>query len=75
MKIEQIHLWFKNKYDEEKKAENELAIVVKEILNKLQKGKKLKERLFLKLWKIMQLCEKLNTAYHMDALVSSIKVL
>ena len=45
MKIEQIHLWFKNKYDEEKKAENELAIVVKEILNKLQKGKKLKERL------------------------------
>ena len=28
-----------------KKAENELAIVVIEILNKLQKGKKLKERL------------------------------
>ena len=28
-----------------KKAENELAIVVKEILNKLQKRKKLKERL------------------------------
>ena len=31
---------------------------------------------FLKImWKIMQLCEKLKTAYYMDALVSSIKVL
>ena len=51
MKNEQIHLWFRNKYNEEKKkAENELAIVVKEIFNKLQREKSWKKG-FLKIMK------------------------
>ena len=50
MKNKQIHLWFRKKYSEEQKAENELAIVVKEIFNKLQREKSWKKG-FLKIMK------------------------
>ena len=75
MKNEQIHLWFRNKYNEEKKKQKMSSPTWLKKFQQTSKRKIAERKAFLKLWKIMQLCEKRKTAYYMDALVSSIKVL
>ena len=60
MKNEQIHLWFRNKYNEEKKKQKMSSLSWLKKFQQTSKRKIAERKAFLKLWKIMQLCEKLK---------------